>query len=247
MPEHFRGLCESWGRRNPGWERRLWTDADLLALVETRYPEWRSAYFGLSRGHQPRRYWPLSGAAHVRRGLRRPRLRVPAADRAAAGQGELRHRRGAGGPPPGTVRRQFGPGPDPVPVVHRLRPRPSVLGRRPGRGQGQVRRPAGGSSAPARSCSPAPMPVSPTSARSAWRAPNRSIPFPSSTAGWDGSTTSKRGRRPRARPSSPTIGRAAGSASTTCRSACRGRSRPASTAWRARRRPTPAASRPFPA
>ena len=44
VPERFRGLCESWGRRNPGWERRLWTDADLLALVETRYPDWREAY-----------------------------------------------------------------------------------------------------------------------------------------------------------------------------------------------------------
>lgn len=35
---------ESWKRHNPDWEYRLWTDDDLLALVQTNYPELESLY-----------------------------------------------------------------------------------------------------------------------------------------------------------------------------------------------------------
>ncbi|WP_342071538.1 glycosyltransferase [Yoonia algicola] len=31
--------AESWKRQNPDWEYRFWTDDDLLALVQTHYPE----------------------------------------------------------------------------------------------------------------------------------------------------------------------------------------------------------------
>jgi hypothetical protein len=34
VPEALRGYTESWRRLHPGWRYRLWTDADLAALVE---------------------------------------------------------------------------------------------------------------------------------------------------------------------------------------------------------------------
>jgi len=36
--------CDSWRRLNPGWEWRLWTDADLLALVRADYPALEQLY-----------------------------------------------------------------------------------------------------------------------------------------------------------------------------------------------------------
>jgi hypothetical protein len=38
-PQRYAAFRESWPRRNPGWKMRLWTDRDLAALVEQRYPE----------------------------------------------------------------------------------------------------------------------------------------------------------------------------------------------------------------
>jgi glycosyltransferase involved in cell wall biosynthesis len=46
VPERYRSLVDSWSRHNPGWERRLWTDRDLLDLVEQRYPDWLATYLG---------------------------------------------------------------------------------------------------------------------------------------------------------------------------------------------------------
>lgn len=46
IPERYAGLCESWRRLNPGWERRLWTDRDLAELVEARYPALLALYKG---------------------------------------------------------------------------------------------------------------------------------------------------------------------------------------------------------
>jgi glycosyltransferase involved in cell wall biosynthesis len=39
VPSRYTALRETWRRRNPSWDFRLWTDRDLLDLVATRYPE----------------------------------------------------------------------------------------------------------------------------------------------------------------------------------------------------------------
>jgi GT2 family glycosyltransferase len=39
IPERFHDMVASWKARNPGWDYRLWTDADLDALVAEHYPE----------------------------------------------------------------------------------------------------------------------------------------------------------------------------------------------------------------
>ena len=49
VPERYVALVETWSRFNPGWERRLWTDKDLLALVEDRYPDLLAIYVGYTR------------------------------------------------------------------------------------------------------------------------------------------------------------------------------------------------------
>ncbi len=38
VPETLRGYADSWRRHHPGWSYRLWTDADLSVLVESRFP-----------------------------------------------------------------------------------------------------------------------------------------------------------------------------------------------------------------
>jgi len=49
VPDRYRAFCESWRRHNPGWTYRLWTDADLLELVEARYPGWLPIFNGYER------------------------------------------------------------------------------------------------------------------------------------------------------------------------------------------------------
>ena len=49
LPERYVAMRRSWLRFNPGWELRLWTDRDLLNLVEERYPDWLATYTGYRR------------------------------------------------------------------------------------------------------------------------------------------------------------------------------------------------------
>ncbi|MBS0412099.1 MAG: hypothetical protein JSR86_19420, partial [Proteobacteria bacterium] len=44
VPERYTALRETWRIRNPDWIIRLWTDADLQALVDERYPELAAIY-----------------------------------------------------------------------------------------------------------------------------------------------------------------------------------------------------------
>jgi hypothetical protein len=46
VPARFTTLRETWRRRNPRWDVRLWTDRDLDELVATRYPELLDIYHG---------------------------------------------------------------------------------------------------------------------------------------------------------------------------------------------------------
>lgn len=43
---------ESWKRLNPGWEYRLWTDDDLLSLVQNYYPELEALFMSYPRAVQ---------------------------------------------------------------------------------------------------------------------------------------------------------------------------------------------------
>lgn len=43
---------ESWRRLNPGWAWQLWTDADLLALVQSHYPALEALYRSYPKGVQ---------------------------------------------------------------------------------------------------------------------------------------------------------------------------------------------------
>jgi hypothetical protein len=44
VPQRFAAYVESWKRHHPAWEHRLWTDADLAILVDTRYPQYRDLF-----------------------------------------------------------------------------------------------------------------------------------------------------------------------------------------------------------
>jgi len=46
VPARFTTLRETWRKRNPSWDIRLWTDRDLDELVSTRYPELLELYRG---------------------------------------------------------------------------------------------------------------------------------------------------------------------------------------------------------
>lgn len=46
VPEHWRTSPEAWRRLHPGWEHRLWTDADLRELIETHYAWFLPTYDG---------------------------------------------------------------------------------------------------------------------------------------------------------------------------------------------------------
>jgi hypothetical protein len=46
VPDHVAGYVETWRRFHPGWDYRLWTDADLANLVESRFSEYRDLYHG---------------------------------------------------------------------------------------------------------------------------------------------------------------------------------------------------------
>jgi len=46
VPERYTAFRETWRVRNPDWTIRLWTDADLQALVDDRYPELAGIYRG---------------------------------------------------------------------------------------------------------------------------------------------------------------------------------------------------------
>jgi mannosyltransferase OCH1-like enzyme len=50
VPARFTALRETWRRHNPHWRFRLWTDADLAALVAERYPELAAIYHGYRQG-----------------------------------------------------------------------------------------------------------------------------------------------------------------------------------------------------
>ncbi|MCE9648478.1 MAG: glycosyltransferase [Parvibaculum sp.] len=44
IPERYRALSESWRKHHPGWEYRLWTDADIRAFVASEYPSFLSIF-----------------------------------------------------------------------------------------------------------------------------------------------------------------------------------------------------------
>ncbi len=44
VPEHLRGFARSWQAHHPGWEHRLWTDADNRAFLARHYPHFLPYY-----------------------------------------------------------------------------------------------------------------------------------------------------------------------------------------------------------
>jgi hypothetical protein len=44
VPQRFAAYVESWRQHHPAWAYRLWTDADLAMLVDTRYPKYRDLF-----------------------------------------------------------------------------------------------------------------------------------------------------------------------------------------------------------
>ncbi|MEN9315761.1 MAG: hypothetical protein RIS35_2154, partial [Pseudomonadota bacterium] len=46
IPERFQAWHASWRRLNPGFEFRLWTDAEIAQFIGSRYPEWESVMRG---------------------------------------------------------------------------------------------------------------------------------------------------------------------------------------------------------
>jgi hypothetical protein len=44
LPETMRASADSWRLHHPAWEHRLWTDADLAALVERRFPDFADIF-----------------------------------------------------------------------------------------------------------------------------------------------------------------------------------------------------------
>ncbi|HEX4766820.1 MAG TPA: glycosyltransferase [Lichenihabitans sp.] len=49
IPERFKAFSVSWLRHHPGWDHRLWTDADLRALVAEREPDFLPVFDGYTR------------------------------------------------------------------------------------------------------------------------------------------------------------------------------------------------------
>jgi len=49
VPAFLKRYQDSWKRLNPGWEYRLWTDADNDALVRDAFPAWLDLYRSLPR------------------------------------------------------------------------------------------------------------------------------------------------------------------------------------------------------
>lgn len=47
IPDFWKPYQRSWINHHPGWEYRLWTDEENLALVESAYPEYRDFYTAL--------------------------------------------------------------------------------------------------------------------------------------------------------------------------------------------------------
>src|SRR5580692_8344238 len=60
-PDRYRAFRETWERLHPDWEMRLWTEADISALVAADYPQLSALYglgearrrFDLGRGRIP--------------------------------------------------------------------------------------------------------------------------------------------------------------------------------------------------
>ncbi|MDH5588773.1 MAG: glycosyltransferase [Gemmatimonadota bacterium] len=60
IPSRFHGPAESWRRRHPEWEYRLWTDDDLDAFVREEYPR----LYGLYRSY-PRHIMRVDAARYM--------------------------------------------------------------------------------------------------------------------------------------------------------------------------------------
>ena len=45
VPREWKGFVESWKTHNPGWQYKLWTNADGAEFVEQFYPQFRRTYF----------------------------------------------------------------------------------------------------------------------------------------------------------------------------------------------------------
>lgn len=52
IPPELRRYPETWRRHHPGWEYRLWRDADVEELLTTRYPWFRPAFEAFPRDIQ---------------------------------------------------------------------------------------------------------------------------------------------------------------------------------------------------
>ncbi|HEY5225673.1 MAG TPA: glycosyltransferase [Methylovirgula sp.] len=46
VPDAVSAYVDTWRRLHPDWQYRLWTDADLAELVDSRFPEYRDIYHG---------------------------------------------------------------------------------------------------------------------------------------------------------------------------------------------------------
>ena len=46
VPQRYQPLAETWKRHHPDWTYRLWTDADIRALVEAEYPDFLPIFDG---------------------------------------------------------------------------------------------------------------------------------------------------------------------------------------------------------
>ena len=77
VPDRYGAFCGTWRRHNPDWTWRLWTDADLLALVEARYPSLSPIFNGYEQAISRADLGRYLRARRLRRRLRRSRLRVP--------------------------------------------------------------------------------------------------------------------------------------------------------------------------
>jgi mannosyltransferase OCH1-like enzyme len=44
LPADYAAGARTWKERNPGWEHRIWDEASLLELMQTRAPEWLPQY-----------------------------------------------------------------------------------------------------------------------------------------------------------------------------------------------------------
>lgn len=50
IPPQFAGFVQGWKTKHPTWAYRLWTDADNLELIQTKYPHLLELYNSFDNG-----------------------------------------------------------------------------------------------------------------------------------------------------------------------------------------------------